>query len=387
MDLNERLYGQRNRYTQMLPMSYMVPTFYPAPPGAAQPQAGAPLIVLADADLQSRAQRLVNVLFWTARTYANAPGMNDASTLKVFMAPEFYFRCAAADEVRDSQFRRNTSFGSYPEASRFELAEAIYGAVQASPLFKDWLIVAGTICSVLPNDGGRMNLLNTALMLRGQRAAGDASVPYVLMEKHYISNIDGPPEDSHANLDPTTVYSFNLNPDQVLDNLIRWDGMTVGLEVCLDHSEQVLVNAMNILTQSVGPEVQPPDLQLVTSCGMDVVAQAVAVKDGGLVMLTDGMSHVRSLAEPQFAVGRFNANTTTVQLLAPATFQFQELPRTGDYQVDYFHGLYAEKGGRQGVWCSKQALPLQVVQATQSQASVSGMAPNPPVSIAPVVIG
>lgn len=385
MNLNERLYGPNGRYTQVLPLSYMVPTFYPSPPGGAQPQAGAPLIQLADADLQSRAQRLVNVLYWAAQTYAKVPGMSDPNTLKVFIAPEFYFRCASADEVVDRAFKRNTSFGAYPDRARYELAEAIYGAIQSSPLFKDWLIVAGTICSVLPQDGPRMNLLNTALMLRGQRASGDASVPYILMEKHYISRIDGPPQDSHANLDPTTVYSFTLNPDQVLDNLIRWDGMTVGLEVCLDHWRQVLVNALNILRVSVGPEVAPPDLQLVTSCGMDVVAQAVAVRDGGLVMLTDGMSDVgRGLAEPQFFVGRFSAAHGAVQYSPPQSFQFQELPRNDHYQINYFHGLYAAAGSRQGVWCGLQPLALAAPAATDS--GTPGQA-QLPVALAPSLVG
>lgn len=384
MDLNPHIFGQRNRYTQLLPLSYMVPTFYPSPPGASQPQAGAPAIQLADADLQSRAQRLVNVLYWAAQTFANVPGMNDPGTLKVFIAPEFYFRCAGPDEVHAHEFKRNTSFGSYPERARFQLAEALYGAIQSSPLFKDWLIVAGTVCSVLPPVDGRMNLLNTALMLRGQRAAADASMPYVLMEKHYISPIDGPPRDNHANLDPTTVFSFTLNPDQVLDNLIHWDGMTVGLEVCLDHWRQVLVNAMNILQQSVGPDAQPPDVQLVTSCGMDVVPQAVAVRDGGLVLLTDGMSDVgRGLAEPQFFVGRYSAATMSVQLYGAPNFQFQELPVNDNYQVDYFRGLYAARGSRQGVWCGNQ--PLALLAPSKKSTQPAAAPPTPATSLVPAV--
>ncbi|MEO6278184.1 hypothetical protein [Roseateles sp.] len=386
MDLNQRLYGQRNRYTQLLPLSYMVPTFYPSAPGNAQPQAGAPLIQLADPDLQSRAQRMVNALYWAAQTFANAPGMHDPSTLKVFIAPEFYFRCASPDEVHDHEFQRNTSFGSYPERARFELAEALYGAIQSSPLFADWVLVAGTVCSVLPPVDERMNLLNTAIMLRGQRAAADASVPYVLMEKHYISNIDGPPQGNHANLDPTTVFSFHLNPDQVLDNLIHWDGMTVGLEVCLDHALQVLVNAVNILQQSVGPDARQPDVQLVTSCGMNVVPYSVAVQDGGLVLLTDGMSHVADhLPEPPFYVGRYTEATMSVQFLNKLTdFQFQELPRTDDYQVNYFHGLYAANGSRQGIWCGKQPQPMLVKPGTRAQPATAPGA-GQPTSLIPAV--
>lgn len=83
-------------YTSVLPLSYMVPTFYPTPPGNVDPRSGAPRIRLDDPDLQARAQRLVNVLFWTATTLQNVEGMQDARTLKVFIAPEFYFRKASA---------------------------------------------------------------------------------------------------------------------------------------------------------------------------------------------------------------------------------------------------------------------------------------------------
>ncbi|CAM3473407.1 hypothetical protein [Paracidovorax anthurii] len=347
-------------YTAILPLSYMVPTFYPTPPGKVEPSSGAPRIRLDDPDLQARAQRLVNVLFWTATTYQNLDGMTDGRTLKVFIAPEFYFRKASRQETDNVQFLRDTSFGSYPEDARYVLAEALYGAILGSSLFRDWLIVAGTVCSVLPmQDAHRLNLLNTAIMLRGQRARQDASVPYVLMEKHYISHIDGPPQDWHANLDPSTTYSFQLNPDQNLDNLIYWDQMTVGLEVCLDHAKQVAANAMNTLSQTLGPQAKALDLQLVTSCGMTIVQQAVAVADGALILLTDGMSHLQHLQEPVFEIGRYDAAANTTKLIDRSSFQFTELPLHEDYQVDYLQGLYSKKGLRQGVWAAKAALPLR----------------------------
>lgn len=288
--------------------------------------------------------------------------MTDASTLKVFIAPEFYFRKASAHEVRGEGFNSVTSFGSYPEKARYELAEELYAAIHGSPLFKDWLVVAGSICSVLepsPDPSGRVNLLNTAIMLRGQREVPDASVPYILMEKHYISDIDGPDSDDHANLDPTTVYSFRLNPDQHLDNLIYWDDMRVGLEVCLDHSEQVIRNAVDLVAQTMGPDAAELDLQLVTSCGMSIVNQAVAVADGALVMLTDGMSGRRGrFPEPIFQLGRYNARMGQVQMFDSSYFQFSELPESAGYRVNYANGHYGSLKRRQGVWTSKARLPM-----------------------------
>ncbi|HEY4093569.1 MAG TPA: hypothetical protein VGN46_18835 [Luteibacter sp.] len=351
-----------SQYTSLLPFSYMVPTFYPTSPGNVQPMNGAPQVVLSDPDLQARAQRLANVLFWTAQTYRNQEGMQDDSTLKVFIAPEFYFRKASPSEVSAYGFQLGTSFGSYPEASRQELAAALDMVVRGTPLFKDWTIVAGSICSALPrqNPGDRLNLLNTAIMLRGLRDTPDNSAQYVLMEKHYISNIDGPSASAHANQDPTTVYSFDLNPEQHWDNLIFWDGMSVGLEVCLDHSEQVVLNAVTELERMMGPAAGKLSLQLVTSCGMSLVDEAVAVVDGALVMLTDGMSQVASgLREPRFQVGRFDAETGVVTTFGNSEFDFQELPANASYQLlDYARGEYVSKKRRQGVWASKSPLPL-----------------------------
>ncbi|UPG95840.1 hypothetical protein [Luteibacter aegosomatissinici] len=350
-----------SRYTSLLPLSYMVPTFYPTSPGIVQPMSGAPRITLADGDLQARAQRLVNVLYWTAEKYQNQDGMQDPGTLKVFIAPEFYFRKASPEEVGASAFEPATSFGSYPESARQDLAQELDRVISGTSLFKDWTIVAGTICSALPDQHvtGRPNLLNTAIMLRGLRDPIDDSARYVLMEKHYISRIDGPPKQWHANRDPTTVYSYNLNPDQFLDNLVYWDGMSVGLEVCLDHDEQVLRNALARLRRALGGPASRLDLQLVTSCGMSITNPAAAVKPGGLVMLTDGMSDMPGLPEPDFQLGRFDAGKGKVRLVDDSQFDFAALPVDPSYQVlDYAGGLYTGEGRHQGVWAGQSRFAL-----------------------------
>jgi hypothetical protein len=335
----------------------MVPTFYPTLPGNVQPVADTPMIALQDPDLQARAQRLANVLHWTAHQYQKHDGMDDSKTLKVFIAPEFYFRKASAEESRAGSAMSSTSFGAYADDARYYLAEALHQVLSSSPLFRHWVVVAGSICSAL-SAGPVMNLLNTTIMLRGQRPMLDASPPYVLMEKHYISNFDG--AQIQANRDPTTTYRFRQNPDQIFDNLVYWDEMKVGLEVCLDHGMQVVSNAVNFLDQAAGPGSGKLDLQLVTSCGMSIVDHAVSVADGALIMLTDGMSHQgRGLPEPVFQVGRYNAQTARTNVLDSSLFSFSELPHDTNYQVlDYAQGRYAAKGRRQGICASKSKLAL-----------------------------
>jgi len=93
---------------------------------------------------------------------------------------------------------------------------------------------------------------------------------------------------------------------------------------------------------------------------MSIVDQAVAVRDGALVMLTDGMSHLGSrLPEPIFQVGRYDAPSGRTNLLDRGLFEFSELPPDANYQVrDYAQGRYVAKGRRQGVWASESRLAL-----------------------------
>lgn len=334
-------------YQNLAFMSYAVPTFYPSPPGLVAPASGAPAVNLSDPDLTARAQRFLNVLFWTRQQFADQPWMRDEKTLKLFQAPEFYFRRASPPEVLNRQFDLATFYGSYPANARYELAEALYGAIHGRAEFADWSITAGSICSVLPPDGQpRLDLLNTAILMRGRRGAMDDAVPYGLMEKHYISNIDGPPAIWHANLNPTSVFSFRLNPDQSLDNIIRWDGMLNALEVCLDHAMGVASDAMIRLWSVMGADIPRVDLHMITSCGMDIVQPHVAVRDGGLVALTDGMSHqISDFPTPNSRLGRYVREGDRFAVFDADLPALSVLPPGADYNV-----AYPNYAGQQGVY-------------------------------------
>lgn len=344
-------------YQKLAFMSYAVPTFYPSPPGGVAPAAGAPAVLLHDPDLQARAQRFLNVLFWTRQQFADRPWMNDPKTLKLFQTPEFYFRSATREEVAHQRFDLATFYGSYPADARDELAEALYGAIHGRAEFADWTIGAGTICSVLPpGEDPRLDLLNTAILLRGQRAAMDDSVPYTLMEKHYISNIDGPPAAWHANLNPTSVFSFRLNPDQSLDNLVHWDGMLNALEICLDHALGVASDAMIRLWSVMGPAIPRVDLHMIESCGMDIVQPHVAVRDGGLVTLTDGMSHAMDgYPTPNTRLARYVREGNRFAVLDAPLPPMTVLPGGANFNV-----AYPNYAGEQGIYAFD---PLPLLQA------------------------
>ncbi|KRD34371.1 hypothetical protein ASE35_11730 [Lysobacter sp. Root916] len=355
MDLDTLVRGGAGRgdYSHLLPFAWMLPTYYAAPAGKAIPSCGAPLLQLPDPDLQARAQRLLNVLYWTAQRHANLDGMVDEQTLKVFLAPEFLFRkgTQAATAATDA------GFGAYPESLRHELAGALYSAINGTPLFKNWLLVAGSLCASLTQ---RRGLLNTTFVLRGQRAQMDASPPYVLLEKLYRPRLDDAAAARLADADQSLASRYALDPEQSLDNLIRWDGMMLGVELGLDHGQQTLRNDMNYLGRVLGPEVPGLDLQLIASCGTSIIDPSCAVKDGGLVVLADG-HHTASQAsiEPRFQIGRYDAQRGVLVPLPSSDIVFSELPRGDDSQIDYMRGRYAQLGRRQGVWSCKAKIPLQ----------------------------
>lgn len=355
MDLDTLVRGGAGRggYSHLLPFAWMLPTYYASPAGKAVPSSGAPLLQLSDPDLQARTQRLLNVLHWTAQRHADLDGMVDEQTLKVFLVPEFAFRkgMQAVPTATDA------GFGAYPEPTRHELAEALYRAIDGTPLFKNWLVVAGSLCASLTQ---YRVLLNTAFMLRGQRAQMDASPPYALMEKLYRPRLDDAAAARLADADQSLASRYALDPEQSLDNLIRWDGMTMGVELGLDHGQQTLRNALNYLGRVHGPEASGLDLQLIVSCGTSIIDPSCAVKDGGLVVLADGYhSASQASIEPRFQIGRYDAQRGALVPLPSSDIVLSELPRGDDYQIDYMRGRYAQLGRRQGVWSCKAKIPLQ----------------------------
>jgi len=72
--------------------------------------------------------------------------------------------------------------------------------------------------------------------------------------------------------------------DDVNENVVSVSGCSWGVEVCLDHSMARLKKELK-----ERPELGPLDVQLVTSCGMDVRKTSVAVRPGGLVLHCDGL--------------------------------------------------------------------------------------------------
>ena len=183
-------------YTHAQLIAYHVPTLAgtatgnvgasPAPPGVNFPS-GSPVNPMR-ADLGTRLKRFYQVVDHAHTRFRGRLGQ--ATTLKVFMGPEFYFRPPPNEGGRFRAYEFNDVIESI----------SVLKMMFCEPRFSDWLIVAGTIFSGLPahrighaerggNTSGKA-FLNTTVVVKG---GPNATVHY--QHKQLISQIDGAPSN------------------------------------------------------------------------------------------------------------------------------------------------------------------------------------------------
>lgn len=231
-----------------------------------------------------------------ARNFVPNPARDDSKTLKIFMAPEFYFR---------------GRYGAYPP----EIVSKIMPLLQkgddgtARPLFKDWLFIFGTAISAAID--ARQYCLtcdsaNDIFFDRDPRNPGK-TVPKCrkgaghdvregiygavidnvaliqkdkeeyLVAKEFISGIDFRDKgsgafvkmeeagirDKYTPLAPEGSRQSNF-PSKFTDErmgggVFNIAGITFGMEICLDHAEKKLETAGNLqilLIPSAGMEIK-----------------------------------------------------------------------------------------------------------------------------------
>ncbi len=262
----------------------------------------------AELDVRARCNIIAEVMH-TALHHAKID--NDSRCLKIFVAPEFYFRgTQGAYQMEDVQ------------AVIKQLRSAATG-VQ----WRDWVFVFGSILGHSRGIGSEVEVYNIVLTEQGN--AGEAG-SRVTMKEHK-SGIDfvhdvakwqqsGPNwfwieylltsgfEHSHVRHLDATAGSTGAGQEQRWQNyggecMLEMHGLSVGVEVCLDH-------AMRRLRKS------PPatgdlqvQLQIVPSCGMDISIPSVVAMDGGLVFNCDGIGSLDTSKSKGTKVATNNAHT------------------------------------------------------------------------------
>lgn len=304
------------------------------------------------ADVRSDIILRTNVLKDAIRVAAESPSL-DGAAVKIFMAPEFFFRDAT---------------GAYPVESVSDVPERMR-AYTSRPQFRNWIFVLGTALGYLKADAG-VEVFNIALVQRGGTESADAA-DCLLVYKEYISHVDfirqfftalceccNPPQPlrcSHSGniaakpwtdqlarqaqiaggVNPLvpTQGSRDLNSARKStgsensvsglggQGLFSMAGITFGLEVCLDHAMGRLRGA-----PSRGAQVQ---VHLIPSAGMTILDDRVVCMKDGLIFNVDPAQ-----ADLRTNTGTFAAPRTTPVAALSTHAHPRKSPWTHVFQSD-----------------------------------------------------
>lgn len=315
------------KYTHVQLIAYQTPTFFMtkdnAPPAifSLPPQ----LNTLQHKDEKSRVTRMYMVtLFAAGQKHVD----KSERTLKLFAAPEFYFKTATPS----TDYSKSGSPGKYGAYS-FNVMQNILACLKAVftssaalslGTLNHWMIVPGTIVSEIPWNSKQYKDVNTYLNTAPVIKAGEPDAPFHFVQKHYVSHIDGPPM-SRGLFSKNTPFATTLAKlkEKGLDDdearLFQMDNIAFGMEVCLDHNNGVLK-----ATFEKGKHKNRPDIHLVVSCGMDLVDENVIARKDGFGMICDGiqpLSGVKQALKQTGATGAqlgpYAAPAASVDIPAP----------------------------------------------------------------------
>lgn len=254
---------------------------------------------------------------WTAieRSYNHEGWDRSNTTLKIFMAPEFFWRGPRGAYLIEHHLGPATR--RVFEHMNVRLAE---------PRFKDWVFILGTVVALRLHNGSaelneelpifdgsiggpRSNVTSSYYNFAPIQIGGETTM--MVHFKHHLSKWDFPATEALHNRvkqpfpAPTTEncyinrgekgcsYStmssddlerfFGFEPWQVLqDGIFQVKGLRIGLEICLDHRSGTLATAL-------GPS-QTVDIHLISSGGMNIAAGPVCTGQGGPVFMADGFA-------------------------------------------------------------------------------------------------
>lgn len=276
-------------------------------------------------DISKRAAFIADAI---ANAYPKADNHDD--TLKVFMVPEFFFRGTK---------------GAYGFDHYDQLVEMLKGMIKNAK-YQHWLFVFGSVLLTFKGDKantkveGNENLIQNVVLV----CKGGAGTEMKAVVKEYMSGIDfistGIKKETDStsgveyylvdkSFDPTALQHSQVthpmaargpgqgreqqtNPDSG-QSIIEIDGITIGIEICLDHLMQRLRKSPPALMQKY---IQ---IQLIPSAGMDIKANSTVAVKGGVVFNCDG--HQRSAVKIVKTQCSGTANPATFETPDPLPVQ------------------------------------------------------------------
>ncbi|MDR0493849.1 MAG: hypothetical protein LBH74_09475 [Nitrososphaerota archaeon] len=229
-------------------------------------------------DLRNRLRRLATVVDSAHTAHQNNPVWvaEEEEVLKIFIVPEFYFRPPMLDYVAFTAYTHNV-WNQY---------RAAIDGLFTDDSFRNWFFVCGTI--VFAGDPDSYSSRNTTCNALVVKQGGPNRPPACIVQKSATSNIDGMtiyemPELAGVDYkNSVPVWSSPINQPHRTLNIC---GVSIGMEVCLEHSKQVLRRLM------VGRRVGTLDicLHLLIAGGMLVNDASVTTRRGKYILRNDGL--------------------------------------------------------------------------------------------------
>ncbi|KAL7551749.1 hypothetical protein ACHAWF_014932 [Thalassiosira exigua] len=327
----------------------------------------------------------------------------DESTLKIFLAPEFYFRGLNGA----FQFLTEEAEDSGGECS--DICHILKGLenIVADKRFENWLFLFGTVIAseALPTEEDfDYQFYNFAPLYKGFDPATTERVgKNFLVPKRYVSNIDFLTPLRHLT-NRTVAMELLDEQNHTLDRTLKnphasgqhrydngvwakykdelsslgytmieygWlfmDGISFSVEVCLDHlshralmtyladvvtgSKTLIPSSAHSSVEWVGIPKHQAQISLVSSAGMDVTVASLALANGGQIFLQDGLEGNISPHttfgeddcqpnEYEFHGGSQAVKRTAVISATDVTFEYEMNMNFKDYP------LYPKSGGVQ----------------------------------------
>ncbi|MFV0525729.1 MAG: hypothetical protein ACK5RL_14660, partial [Acidimicrobiales bacterium] len=209
------------------------------------------------------------------------------TTLKVILAPEFYFRCPEGQPDGRGHFTQQ-DFIQIMGTVRAELRQ-LFDRFRPQP----WLVMPGTVVWGQEQGNNGVALVNTIFGVDFT----DPAVPAkdILCDKQYFSAIDGLDRWRNAAQNnqarPASLGYRSAQTIALAATTQAGQPIGVGAEICLDHAYGVLRSA--VTDRDRPADVDPPPelhLHVILACGMDLnpLHAAVSPRVTGVVLRCNG---------------------------------------------------------------------------------------------------
>ncbi|MEH0018047.1 MAG: hypothetical protein V6Z89_00270 [Desulfobacter sp.] len=239
---------------------------------------------IASRDIKAR----IKIMFKAIDTaYKTGQCDMSSSTLKIFMAPEFFFRGI---------------LGAYSMDDAQTIIEGLRQKIKSGP-YRHWIFVFGTTVAFSRGAGKhtKKEVYNFSVVQKGNGRIADSRV----VMKEFKSGIDfigdrvrfdnpdwirpgktiGLTDSDVKHLAPVSGPGSGKERQRRSydgNGIFELDGITFGMEVCLDHLESRLRKSPQNLGENM---IQ---IQLIPSAGMEIKDQSIVAMKNGLVFNCDG---------------------------------------------------------------------------------------------------